>query len=92
MKLRRIAVPVELGDYLRGTGFLPITAEDDPAAERMERYRQRHARKLARKAARRGHQGPPTVETWAALTPTREDWNAWFVTTDDEPSQTIGTN
>jgi hypothetical protein len=28
----------------------------------MERYRQRHARKLARKAARRGHQGPPTVD------------------------------
>jgi hypothetical protein len=68
----------------------PIGERAMTGAERMERYRQRHARKLAGRAARRGHQGPPI--TWAALTPTRKDWNAWFVTTDDEPSQTIGTN
>ena len=39
----------------------------------MERYRQRRARKLARKAARRGGHGPTTWESWM-LRPTFEDY------------------
>jgi hypothetical protein len=49
----------------------------------MERYRQRHARKLARKAARRGHLGPPTEEDLAALVPTWEELKAQFVGPDE---------
>ena len=40
-------------------------------AERMERYRKRHAAKLARKAARRGGHRPMTMEAWNALIQTR---------------------
>ena len=52
-------------------------------AERMERYRQRHAAKLARKAARRGGHTAPTPESLAALIPTWEDWSALFVGPDE---------
>ena len=30
MRLPRIAIPEAMGEYLRGTGFLPMTAEDTP--------------------------------------------------------------
>lgn len=30
MRLPRIAMPEAMGEYLRGTGFLPMTAEDTP--------------------------------------------------------------
>ena len=53
-------------------------------AERQARWRERHAKKLARKAARRGRQGPPTEESLAAVTPGWEEFCASFVGADDE--------
>ena len=53
-------------------------------AQRQERWRQRHARKLAKKTQRRGGHTAPTPEDWAALTPTLEDWNRWFLVAPDE--------
>src|SRR5262245_43618617 len=52
-------------------------------AERQARWRQRHAAKLARKAARRGRQGPPTEESLRDAIPTMEDFIASFVKPDE---------
>src|SRR5262245_42714335 len=59
-------------------GRPPIGDRAMTGAERMERYRQRHAAKLARKAARRGHQGPPTEQDLRDAIPTWADIEAWF--------------
>jgi hypothetical protein len=53
-------------------------------AERIAKWRRRHAAKLARKAARRGGHTAPTPEEWAALMPTMEDWNRWLLAAPDE--------
>ena len=53
-------------------GRAPINGTAMTGAERMERYRKRHAAKLARKAARRGGHRPMTWEAWAALVPSEE--------------------
>ena len=64
-------------------GRPPINGTAMMGAERMERYRKRHAAKLARKAARRGGHRPMTMEAWNALIPTEEDVQRWLVGPDD---------
>jgi hypothetical protein len=52
-------------------------------AERVDRWRKRHAAKLARKAARRGGHTPMTMEAWDSLRPTTGDLQEWFVGPDE---------
>jgi hypothetical protein len=52
-------------------------------AERQARWRQRHAAKLARKAARHGQRGPLTEQDWADLVPTLEEFVALFPKPDE---------
>jgi hypothetical protein len=65
-------------------GRPPIGDRAMTSAERVQRWRQRHAAKLARKAARRGCQGPPTEESLREAIPTWADIEALFVGADDE--------
>ena len=52
-------------------------------AERVERWRKKHAAKLARKAARRGGHRPMTWEAWNVLIPTAESTQGWFIKPDE---------
>ena len=56
-------------------------------AERVDRWRKRHARKLARKAARRGGQRPMPWEGLLALIPSEEDVQGWFIKSDQGPPE-----
>ena len=63
------------------SGRPPIGDRAMTVAERVDRWRKRHAAKLARKAARRCGHRPMTMEAWNALIPTTEDVQGWFVAT-----------
>ena len=52
-------------------------------AERQDRWRKRHAARLARKAARRGGHTTMTPEDFATLVPTMEEFRALFVAPDE---------
>ena len=47
-------------------------------AQRQARWRERHAKKLARKAARRGGHTVANIQDLCDLVPTLEDWAALF--------------
>jgi hypothetical protein len=64
-------------------GRPPIFERAMTGAERVQRWRERHAAKLARKAARRGRQGPPTEESLRDAMPSWQEFEAQFVGPDE---------
>src|SRR5262249_49312540 len=58
-------------------GRPPIGDRAMTNAERIAKWRKRHADKLARKAARRGQRGPVTMDHLQALMPTLDDFDLW---------------